>query len=64
MNQESPFLHRRVAVTQADNYVKYGELERTEAFGIWLRIGEEISFIAFNNIKTIRLDKRYEEGGC
>ncbi len=59
LEKEPTFLNKQVIVTQIDNFVKYGELYKQELHGIWLKSNTEISFIAYNNIKTIKLNHRF-----
>ena len=54
--KENEFFNKNVIVQQTDDYCKYGKLVKTELHGIWLATPKEISFITYNNIKTIKLN--------
>lgn len=57
MNEVETFLSKPVAVTKSDNFVLYGIIISREQHGIWLKTKKETSFITYNNIKEIKLDK-------
>jgi len=56
-NEKDDFLGKDIIVQQLDDFCKYGKLVLIEQHGIWLKSIKETSFITFNNIKTIKLDK-------
>lgn len=56
------FVGEHVDVTRNTGFHVYAKLLKIEQFGIWLQSDTETSFIAFNDIKDIRLDKRYNKG--
>lgn len=56
MNAKEEFLNKDIIVQQVDNFCKYGKLVLIEPYGIWLKSTKETSFIAYNNIKTIKLN--------
>ena len=64
MKEEKSFLNKNIIVQQLDDYCKYGKLIKSELHGIWLQSPKETSFIAYANIKTIRLNlnPHYKEG--
>ncbi|MBD3196428.1 MAG: hypothetical protein GF317_15320 [Candidatus Lokiarchaeota archaeon] len=51
--------NKRCIIRKIDDYTVYGTVSFDE-HGIWLKTNTETSFIAYNNIKEIRLDKRGE----
>jgi len=55
------FIENNVDVSKCDGFHLYGVLKKIEQHGIWLETKRELSFISFNNIKEIRLDRR--QGG-
>ena len=58
MEAKNQLLNKPVIVTKADSFVLYGTLLAMELHGIWLQTTKETSFITYNNIKDIRLDKK------
>lgn len=57
------FLNQNVDVTRLTGFHVYAKLKQIDQFGIWIESKTETSFIAFNDIKDIRLDKRYTKAG-
>jgi len=58
MDLEEKLINKRVDVSKNDGFHLYGVLREIGAYGIWLKTSSETSFIAFTNIKEIRLDRR------
>ena len=58
METEKKLVNKKVDVTKADGFHLYGHLRDIDQYGIWLETNAETSFIAFINIKEIRLDRR------
>lgn len=58
MELEEKLVNRKVDVSKSDGFHLYGVLREIGAYGIWLRTSSETSFIAFANIKEIRLDRK------
>jgi hypothetical protein len=52
------FLNRQVDVAKLDGFHLYGILKKIEQHGIWIETKKELSFIAFNNIREMRLDRK------
>ncbi len=57
--KERNFLNKQVIVTKADGFVLYGTLVDCQLHGIWLKTKQETSFLAYSNIKDIRLNPRF-----
>ncbi len=55
------FLGKAIDLTRLDGFHIYAILVKMEQFGVWVKSKQETSFIAFNNIKDIRLDRRSKE---
>ena len=59
MKQETHnFLGKQIDITRLNGYHIYATLQSIEQFGIWVTSKTETSFIAFNDIKDIRLDRK------
>lgn len=58
MNNQEQFLNKKVDVQQIDDFHLYGIIVSFEQHGIWLKTQRETSFITYQNIKQIRLDRR------
>lgn len=58
MNNQEQFLNKKVDVQQIDDFHLYGLIVSFEQYGIWLKTQRETSFITYQNIKQIRLDRR------
>ena len=55
------FLNKPVDVELNDGYHIYATLVKNELHGVWLKSKSETSFITFNNIRKIKLDRKYLE---
>ena len=58
---ENYLLKKRVVVVKLDEFCVYAKLLSIEPHGVWLEYKQKISFIAFNNIREITLDSRYQQ---
>ncbi len=56
--EENEFLGKNVDITRINGYHIYATLIKTEQFGVWVKSHTETSFISYNDIKDIRLDRR------
>jgi hypothetical protein len=54
-------LGKHIDVTKNDGFHVYAVLKDIEQHGIWVEFNSELIFIAFTNLKEIRLDRRYKE---
>ena len=60
IEQVEDFLNKKVAIRYIDDFTIYGILKSVDRNGIVLETSQETSFISFNKIQTIRIDKRGE----
>jgi len=55
---ENNFLDKHIDATKLDGFHLYGILKKIEQHGIWIDVKSELVFLAFNNLKEMRLDRR------
>ena len=63
MEPKETFLNENIDICKNDGFHLYAILKSIEQHGIWVETKSELSFIAFANIKEIRLDRRYNHSG-
>lgn len=56
--KKETLLNKKVKVSLETGFVLYGTLVDTESHGIWLKTDQEVSFINYNTIRDIRLDRK------
>lgn len=62
METDEKLVNKNVDVSKNDGFHLYGVLTSIGPYGIWLKTFSETSFIAFTNIREIRLDRKYRKG--
>jgi len=55
------FLNKHVDVAKLDGFHIYSILRRIDQFGVWLEYNNELTFVSFNNIREMKLDRKFRE---
>lgn len=58
MGKKEELFEEEVKVSLESGFVLYGTIIKKELHGIWLKTDQETSFINFNVIRDIRINRR------